>query len=60
MTNFNGLGPFMRIEILIDPRTGEYQLDVDGSVDVIKGVLQAVLEQLENPRIVDQLASNDD
>lgn len=52
---FSGLNSHMRIEILIDPETKEYQFDVDGSLSLILSTLKQVVKDLEDPDILNQL-----
>lgn len=49
------LKPYMRISILIDPDTLEYQVDMDGTLSILKGALVKVLEDLENDNVLDKL-----
>ncbi len=45
----------MRIEILVDPDTKEYQFDVDGNLLILIAALRQVLQDLEDPEILDDL-----
>lgn len=52
---FGGLNSCMRIEILVDPDTKEYEFTVDGSLSVLLSTLKQVISDLENPDVIDQL-----
>ena len=51
---FDGL-THMRIEILIDPESMEYRFDISGSKDILIIALKKVIEDLENPDILNKL-----
>lgn len=55
MNKFDLLNPPMRIEILIDSESGEYEFVVDGALSVIMAALKKVQKDLEDPAILDQL-----
>ena len=44
----------MRVEILIDPETTEYQIDLDGDLNTIRAVLMSVVKQLKDPEVIEQ------
>jgi len=47
--------PHMRIEILIDSETGDYQISVMGELVTIKEALRGTLEGLEDPEVIKKL-----
>lgn len=49
------LKPYMRLSILIDPDTLEYQVDMDGTLSILRGALVKVLEDLDNDNIIEKL-----
>lgn len=55
MNDFNALKPYMRITILVDPDTMDYQVDVDGTLSVIKAALLQVAADLDKTEVIDQL-----
>lgn len=56
MSDFNELKPYMRVTILIDPETMDYQVDVDGTLSIIRAALLKVASDLEDESVVDSLA----
>lgn len=60
MSKFDSIGNFMRVEILIDPDTGDYQVDLSGSIEDLKEALQSVLSSLDDPEIIAALTDDDD
>lgn len=56
MSDFNELKPYMKVTILIDPETMDYQVDLDGTLNVIKAALLKVAEDLDKEEVIDQLA----
>ena len=55
MTDFNELRPYMRITILVDPDTMDYQVDVDGTLSILKAALLQVAADLDKPDVLDKL-----
>ena len=54
---FDGL-THMRVEILIDPDTMDYQVDIEGTHSVILAALKKIIRDLENPDVIDELTIN--